>query len=134
MRFVLDVNVFVSGLLSPEGAPARLLERWLEGHFEVVVSEQLLEELERVLGEPKLRRRITTEDAARFIDLVRDLAELVQDPAGPTPIRSKDPGDDYLIGLAAQARAHIVSGDAHLLELGERLPVLSPRAALDLLG
>ena len=67
MRFVLDVNVFVSGLLSRSGAPAQLLKRWLDGDFELVVSEQLLDELERTLAAPKIRKRIASEDAEHAI-------------------------------------------------------------------
>jgi putative PIN family toxin of toxin-antitoxin system len=133
LRFVLDVNVLISGLLSGIGAPARLLERWLEGELELVVCEKLLDELERALRTPKLRRRVAQENARDFVALIRDLAELVPDPADPPPIRSQDPGDDYLIALAAREHARLVSGDAHLLGLSEALPVFSPRAALDLL-
>jgi len=134
LRFVLDVNVFVSGLLSRSGAPARLLERWLDGDFELVVSEQLLTELDRTLRTAKLRKRIAAEDAARFLEVIRDLAELAPDPAEPPPARSADPGDDFLVALAAAERARLISGDAHLLALESAIPVLSPRAALELLG
>jgi putative PIN family toxin of toxin-antitoxin system len=134
LRFVLDVNVFVSGLLSRSGAPARLLERWLDGDFELVVSEQLLDELERTLAVAKLREHIPPDDAVEFVALVRDLADLAPDPADPPPTRSRDPNDDYLIALAASERARLVSGDTDLLTLEEALPVVSPRAALDLLG
>ncbi len=134
MRFVLDVNVFLSGLLSRSGAPARLLERWLDGDFELVVSEQLLTELDRTLRTAKLRKRIAAEDAARFLEVIRDLAELAPDPAEPPPARSADPGDDFLVALAAAERARLISGDAHLLALESAIPVLSPRAALELLG
>jgi putative PIN family toxin of toxin-antitoxin system len=134
LRFVLDVNVLVSGLLSRAGAPARLLERWLEGELELVVCEKLLDELERALGSPKLRRRVAEKDATDFVALIRDLAELVPDPADPPPLRSQDPEDDYLIALAARERARLVSGDGHVLALSEAIPVSSPRAALDLLA
>jgi uncharacterized protein len=134
VRFVLDVNVFVSGLLSRVGAPARLLERWLDGDFELIASEQLLGELERTLAAPKLRKRIAADEAAELVTLIRDLAELTADPSAPPAIRSEDRGDGYLIALAETAGAHLVSGDAHLLALEGAIPVLSPRAALDLLG
>ena len=133
MRFVLDANVLVSALLSRTGAPARLLEHWLAGEFEVVVCEALLVELERALGYTKLRRRISDEDAAQFVTLLRDIGELVPDPADPPPVHSPDPEDDYLIALAAREHAHIVTGDAHLLTLREAAPVLSPAEALELI-
>jgi uncharacterized protein len=133
LRFVLDVNVLISGLLSRAGAPARLLERWLEGELELVVCEGLLDELERALCSPKLRRRVAEADATDFVALIRDPAELVPDPTDLPPVRSQDPADDYLIALAAREHARLVSGDAHLLELSEAIPVSSPREAVDLL-
>ena len=131
MRVVLDANVWVSALLSRVGAPARLVERWLEGELEAIVCPRLLAELERTLRSPKLRQRVAEEDAGEFVALVRDLAEVVPDPTDPPPTRSKDPDDDYLIALAASERVQIVSGDAHLLALGGTVPVISPREALD---
>jgi uncharacterized protein len=134
LRFVLDVNVLVSGLLSRVGAPARLLGRWLDGDFELIVSEQLLGELESTLRAAKIRKRVSAEDATQFLALIRDLAALAPDPMEPPPVRSKDPKDDYLVALAARERAHLVSGDEHLLALEAAIPVLTPRAALELLG
>ena len=55
------------------------------------------------------------------------------DPEVAPPVRSRDPGDDYLVALAAAARATLVSGDAHLLELRDAIPVLSPREFPDTL-
>jgi predicted nucleic acid-binding protein len=48
--------------------------------------------------------------------------------------RNADPGDDYLIALAEQEQAVLVSGDKHLLALGEELPIETARAFLDKLG
>ncbi|MCA1705276.1 MAG: PIN domain-containing protein, partial [Actinobacteria bacterium] len=52
MRAVLDPNVIISAVLSPGGAPARVMTAWLEGRYELVVSPLLLEELERALSYP----------------------------------------------------------------------------------
>ena len=57
----------------------------------------------------------------------------VADPSGPPTVRSTDPGDDYLIGLAESERAAIVSGDQHLLGLAADLPIFSAAGFLDLL-
>lgn len=56
-------------------------------------------------------------------------AREVTDPTGEQHLRSDDPVDDYLIALAA-----VISGDRHLLELSDRIPVYSPREFLELLG
>jgi predicted nucleic acid-binding protein len=42
VRAVLDPNILIAALLSPAGAPAQLVGRWLGGAFELVVSETLL--------------------------------------------------------------------------------------------
>jgi uncharacterized protein len=131
VRVVLDANVVVSALLSRVGAPATLIRLWLAGEFDFVASELLLGEIERTLAAPKIRRRLAATDAQAFVALLRETVELVDDPEEPPPIRPPDPGDDYLLALAARERVPIVSGDAHLLALRGRAPVLSPREFLD---
>lgn len=132
MRAVLDANVLVSALLSRAGAPARIVERWLAGELEVILSERLLAELERTLAYPKLRSRITATEAARLVAFLRESALVASDP-GDLPRRSPDPEDDYLLALPEAERALLVSGDSHLLGLAEHLPVESPRGFLELL-
>ena len=133
MRAVLDPNVVISGLLSSAGIPAQVLRAWREGRFEAVVSRLLLAELERALAYPKLRKRIPPEDATAAIRFLQAGATVVDDPTRPPPTHSEDPGDDYLIALAAEQRAALVSGDRHLLALAPRIPVYAPRDFLDLL-
>jgi len=132
VRAVLDPNVVISGLISRWGAPAQLLSAWRDGRFEVIVSALLLEELERALAYPKLRRHIPAEDAEAAVRWLARRATLVEDAANPPPVTSSDPGDNYLIALAAKTEAALVSGDRHLLDLTGRIPVYSPRDFLDL--
>ena len=124
--------MLIAALLSREGAPAQLVSLWLAGAFEMVISEELLEELERALGYPKLRDRVGPAETAEFVVLLRHTAVLRPDPL-TAPSRSEDPGDDYLLALAEQERALLVSGDRHLLALADRFPVVSPRAFLETL-
>jgi len=129
VRAVLDANILVAALLSPQGAPAELITRWLSGEFELVVSDGLLAELERVLAYPKIRRRIDADDAASFLELLR--ASAVHASDGARRRRSTDPGDDYLLALADQEHAYLVSGDGHVLALADELPIESARSFLD---
>ena len=133
MRAVLDPNILIAALLSRSGAPARIISRWLGGEFELVVSETLLSELERALAYPKLLRRIPVEDAAEFVSLLRLAAVLAPDPEAGTH-RSADPGDDYLLALAENERAVLVSGDQHLLDFDDELPIQTARTFLDRLA
>ena len=131
MRAVLDTNVLISALLSPQGTPARLLVAWLEGHFELIVSPKLLAALERALAYPKLRSRVPADEAREFIGFLSDQATMAPDPPPHPLLRASDPGDDYLLALAAAQSAMLVSGDSHVLELSADLPVQSPRAFLE---
>ena len=133
MRAVLDVNVIISALLAPTGSPARVVRSWLDGAFELIASDALLAELDRALSYPKVRKRVDAAEAQELVDLLRRSAEMIDDPAEAPALRSADPGDDYLIALAAVAKAVIVSGDRHLLVLAPRVPVWSPAEFLTLL-
>jgi putative PIN family toxin of toxin-antitoxin system len=130
VRAVLDPNVIISALLSPDGSPARVLRAWLGGGFELVVCPHLLDELERALAYPKIRTRVPAQDAREVVDWLASAAEMAGDPDGPPAVRSRDPGDDDLIVLAERERAVLVSGDDHLLELADAIPVLTPAAFL----
>ncbi len=131
MRVVPDPNVIISGLLSPAGKAAKLLTAWKDGAFELIVSTALLEELARALAYPKLRRHIAAGEARRVLRWLSESAILAADPADPPPVRSADPGDDYLIALSASRQAILVSGDGHLLDLANRIPVLEPALFLE---
>ena len=130
MRAVLDANVLISAILSPRGAPAALLLAWQSGAFELIASPLLLAELGRALAYPKSLRLVPATDARAYIDWLARSARVVADPGGPPPIRSTDPADDYLIALAAAERAVLVSGDAALTTLADRIPVRTPAAFL----
>lgn len=133
MRAVLDPNVLISAVLAPNGSPARVLRSWLEGAYELIVSELLVGELERAFDYPKLRKRVDEAEVVELVALLRRQAHVFDDPENPPETRSPDPGDDYLLALAAAARAVLVSGDSHLLSLARQLPVYSPAAFLELL-
>lgn len=131
IRAVLDTNVLVSGLISEAGAPARLLDAWADGAFELIVSPRLLEEVERVLRRPKLRKWIGLADGVAFVAAIRAGAVVSIDVERPPRVAS-DPGDDYLVALAATAGDMLVSGDRRLTTISSPpVPILPPRAFLE---
>jgi uncharacterized protein len=131
LRAVLDPNVIISALLAPAGTPAAILRAWSTGACELVASP--LAELERALAYPKLRTRIHESEATAVVGWLGRSASIVPDPGEPAPRGSADPGDDYLIALAAHEHAALVSGDRHLLELATELPIYPPADFLALL-
>jgi uncharacterized protein len=128
---VCDVGVVISGLLSPDGPPAKLLNAWRDGAFDLVVSPLWLAELEAVLARPRISAYLTPGDTASLLQALGREAIIVPDPT-PQPGLTPDPGDDYLVGLARACRAaYLVSGDNHLLGLeAPDPPVLRPREFL----
>jgi putative PIN family toxin of toxin-antitoxin system len=132
-RIVLDTNVFVAAVTSREGVSARLLLAARAGRFQLVVSPLLLDELADVLSRPKFRRYLSIEDAHRFVDAVRALAVIVDDPPeGADPI-TDDPDDDFLVLLAEVAGADVlVSGDPDLTTVQRPgLVIMTPRSFLE---
>jgi putative PIN family toxin of toxin-antitoxin system len=125
-RAVLDPGVLVSALVTPGGAPAELMGQARDGGLELIVSPLLLGELEEVLSREKFRRYVDLGTARDYVALARRENLHVADPPDPPPLRSADPDDDYLIALAHDQSAIIVSGDRHLLDLADRAPILSP--------
>jgi hypothetical protein len=126
-RAVLDTNVLVSGLISPGGSSARLLIELRAGAFELVVSSLLLAELGEVLRREKFRRYVSAVEVDAYLEFMRSESIVFDDPEpSPSPVGS-DPDDEFLFVLARSARVDVlVSGNARVLDLRDRLPVLSP--------
>jgi putative PIN family toxin of toxin-antitoxin system len=126
LRAVLDPNVIISVALSPGGSPGRVFKAWLEGAFELVVSNKVLAELERAMNYPKLASRISQDETIELLDLLERGGKTADEPVNPPEVRSEDPDDDYLIALASSTQSVLISGDSDLLNLSGRIPVRSP--------
>lgn len=126
-RAVLDINVLVSALITPGGASTRLLLEFRDGAFELIVSPTLLAELCDVLALPKFEHYVSVPEIDAYVELIQRGSILIDDPAPSPEQLSADPDDEYLIDLARAAQVDaLVTGDAHLLDLRETLPVVTP--------
>jgi putative PIN family toxin of toxin-antitoxin system len=131
-RVVADTNVLVSAILQPHGASGRILQAWRDGVIDLVVCPASLRELGDVLARPRLRKRVSSEEAETFVSLLRRQAELRADPVFE-PGLTRDPKDDYIVALAAATKAIcVVSGDDDLLSAANVAPrVLTPADFLE---
>ena len=68
---VLDPNVLISAAISAGGAPRALLVYWYLGRFQMLVSYELLYELEAVLLRPKFRSKLTVSDVLTYVRWLR---------------------------------------------------------------
>jgi putative PIN family toxin of toxin-antitoxin system len=138
IRAVLDANVVVSGILSENGTPGKILKAWYEDRFHLVVSPAILDELRRVLHYPRIARRHhwSASQVREFLEDLASLAILTPGQFALPTIIAEDPSDDRYLECAIEGEAsYIVSGDRHLLDLEtyQGIEIVSPRAFIKLL-
>ncbi|WP_295376178.1 putative toxin-antitoxin system toxin component, PIN family [uncultured Pseudacidovorax sp.] len=138
MRFVIDTNLLVSGVLF-RGLPRQLLNAARAGVFELCSSDVLLAELEDVLGRGKFVQALT-QAGLTPLDIVAELRRLalVVSPTHVPRAVPTDPDDDHVLAAALCVGADlIVSGDRRdLLPMAsyEGIPIVSARQAWEHLG
>lgn len=130
LKVVMDTNVFVSGVFF-SGPPYQVLNAWQSGEFELVVSQEILDEYRRV-GEilAKERPKINLNPILNF---VIEHARVYKSAKLKEPI-CEDPDDDKFFACAlAGGSKIIISGDKHLLKVSgyEGIEVLKPRDFMD---
>lgn len=129
LKAVIDINLFVSGVISGKGNPAKPMELWANRAFLAVISEQMVEELERVLRYPHIKNKynLKNEEIEQAVGTIKKFAVLVPDVIKLNVVKD-DPDDDKVLACALAVKAdYIVSGDRHLLELGvfENIPIVT---------
>ena len=134
MRLILDTNILLSALLSPRGAPARLLEAWERKRFTLVACDALIAELREVPARSFFRSRLRAGAAELLAAGIRDFSLFCRDiPSGPI---APDPKDSYLLALAEVSQAEfLVTGDKELLALKRHnfARIITPAAMIEVL-
>ena len=134
MRIILDTNVLLSGLLIPQGAPAKLLDAWERKLFTLVACDELIAELRDVAARPFFKARLRASTAELLAAGLRDFSFFCQDL--PSGLTAPDPKDSYLLALAeASAAEFLVTGDKKLQSLKHHKStrIVSPAAMIELL-
>jgi uncharacterized protein len=134
MRLILDTNILVSALLSPLGAPAKLLDAWERKTFTLVASDVLIAEFRDVAARPFFRARLRASAAELLAAGLRDFSVYIRDlPSGPI---APDPKDSYLLAMAEAGRPDfLVTGDKELLSLEHHKStrIVTPAAMIEAL-
>lgn len=125
LRVVLDTNVLVSGLAYPSSIPGRIVALWHQGALEVVLSRYILDETARVL--PRLHRiKLKPVDIRDLVDSLVFLADIVEPDDAQDP-ELRDPADQKVLATLRSSKAnYLLTGDKHLLALGEKYPIVTP--------
>jgi uncharacterized protein len=129
-RAVVDTKVVVSRVVAPRGPIAQVMRLCEERRVVLIVSVPILDEYQRVLQEPDIRKlhRLSDAETNLIVDELRLTAEIVVATPIPGAI-PMDPKDDKFVEAAVAGGAHyIVSGDKHLLALGsyDGIQIVSP--------
>jgi putative PIN family toxin of toxin-antitoxin system len=131
MRLVLDTNVLISAILSPNSISAKILN-WGEDNGVILYSAATLNEVLSVLGRSKFSKYIDDNDIdglsirIKTVWLFVEILNQVQ--------LCRDPKDDKFIDLALNGKAsHLITGDSDLLVLNpvENTSIINPRTFWD---
>jgi putative PIN family toxin of toxin-antitoxin system len=128
VRIVLDTNIWISGLLLPESNAGEVVSEWKNGHFEVVTSSPVLQEIIQVLDYQKIQKRLrwTAKEKDNFLSLLNFYTEVVPITNIPTIEVNLDSKDMMvLITLIISNADYLVTGDADLLILKEKYPIIT---------
>jgi putative PIN family toxin of toxin-antitoxin system len=116
LRVTADTNIFISGL-NFAGTPRQILNLAESGAIRLAVSDEILEEVTRVLrrekfGWPEVEIDRALTQISRFTEHV--------EPKQRIDAVAEDPTDDRILECAVASRSeYLVTGDNHLLKLGQ---------------
>lgn len=108
MKIVLDTNVLISGLLSPNGIPAQILNLLLNKKITLLIDTRIYSEYAEVLRRPKFQFK------PESINPVLDFFKMESETVIPEPITIDfpDPDDKIFWEVAKSGNAlYIVSGN-----------------------
>jgi len=118
---VIDTSVLVRANISKNGSDFLVYRAFLVGKFELLYSERLIQEINRVLNYPRIYKKYSFDKKkiSEFVESIVTLGRLVFSPQKVKICR--DPNDDELLSIAlaiyTRKPIYVVSGDKDLLEL-----------------
>lgn len=137
---ILDTNVFVRAAIRPSSQSARIVDAYLDGKFQLIHSQPVLEELLAGLLFPAIRRyhAWSDEEVLEFVTNLPAAAWLYPGIAPVAPSIPRDVSDVKFLSLAQESGAmYLVTKDGrHLLRLKRFGPtrIVTPRQFLGLLS
>ncbi len=135
IRATLDANVLAPGFTSRGGVSGRIIARWRNRAFELVISAHMLQELARTLTDPYFAARLKPDEALAIVaelNIIANLTDLTVDVRGV----ATHPEDDLVLATALSGQAAILcTRDKQLLKLGSHkgIAILSPGEFMTLL-
>jgi len=110
----------------PHSIPGKIVSAWRSGSLDVILSQYILDELQRVL--PRLNHRLgwSNLEIRDFVDSLAFLADMVE-PAQTANPSLRDDADQPVLGtFVASTANYLVTGDKDLLALAALYPIIKP--------
>ncbi|MDE0017997.1 MAG: putative toxin-antitoxin system toxin component, PIN family [Candidatus Poribacteria bacterium] len=114
-----DTNIFVRTVIRKDNLPNHLLSLWREKRFVLVLSQPIIDEVEKVLLRRKLRRKYqyTLTEVSNLLELLR-LANIVE--VNTHLELCRDTTDNMLVDCAVSGRVQfLVSYDKDIVDDAE---------------
>ena len=116
IRVVVDNNCWISFLIGRR--LSKLVDLLSNERVILVICSELLADLRDVTSRPKFAKYFNQSDVESLIDFMQIIGETIE-PQQSVKI-CRDAADDYLLALAAEAKAeYLVTGDDDLLVIKE---------------
>jgi putative PIN family toxin of toxin-antitoxin system len=118
MLVLLDSNILISALLSPHGAPAKIVDHWREGGFQLLTCQLQIKEIREASRTPKFREWLQPHQVGAMLNHL--YAATVWPGPLPRKHEAADPSDNFLLDLIEAAQPdYAITGDKRsgLLEL-----------------
>lgn len=138
IRSTIDTSILAPSVRRAQNPPstvAPIIRAWHAQQFELVISEHILEEVQRTLTKPYFSRYLTPSDQMIAIAAFRRFATIVPISAVVQGVATH-PEDDLVLATAVSGRVdYLVTRDRQLLRLGvyEGVRIVSTREFLTIL-
>lgn len=119
---VIDTNLLISALITKnDSTPSKLLAEWREDRYNLVISEELIDEAKTVLRREKIYKKyhISPEEINELIEELNSSTLSVEPlPLSELYVHSRDLKDDKLLACALAGDCnYLITGDNDLLVL-----------------
>lgn len=137
LKAVVDTNVLISGTILSRGNPYEILEAWRRSQFILILSPDIISEVESVLRRPKIFKKYSLTETliVRLIDAFSVEARVIH-PGPIDHLPDIEPADLKFLACADTGAAdYFVTGDRDLqnLKTYKATRIVPPRVFLPLL-
>ncbi len=119
----------MSSFRLPQSKAGKILDAWRAAKFDIITSEPILDEIQKVLLYPKIQKRLRWNafETEEFILHLKFFIQIVNiDNSNHYTFSVRDPNHLMILETWSASHAdHIVTGDLDLLVLQNQYPILT---------